>query len=136
MAQFGVALQHHALTWFMNFTENKNRSKLEIKNKFLSFFKVQDVTHLDAQKIKEIKKRLGELVHEYDKRFKDLLSQISLKINQNILVQWYVARLLQWIQTPLQLYEITSCEDTLQKAQCVESDDDEPSTSSSIERLE
>jgi hypothetical protein len=27
MTQFGVSLQHYALTWFMNFTENQNRSK-------------------------------------------------------------------------------------------------------------
>jgi hypothetical protein len=44
--------------------------------------------------------------------------------------------LLQRIRTPLQLYEITSCEDTLQKVQCVESDDDGPLNSSSTERLE
>jgi hypothetical protein len=50
MAQFGASLQHHALTWFMNFTENQNRSKSEIKRNFLSFFKVQDVTHLATQK--------------------------------------------------------------------------------------
>jgi hypothetical protein len=67
MAQFGVSLRHRALTWFMNFTENQNRSKSEIKNSFLTFFKVQDVTHLAAQKLKEIKQRPGESVREYEK---------------------------------------------------------------------
>jgi hypothetical protein len=27
MAQFGATLQHRALTWFMNYTEKKTRSK-------------------------------------------------------------------------------------------------------------
>lgn len=40
--------------------------KSEIKNSFLTFFKVQDVTHLVAQKLKEIKQRRGESVREYD----------------------------------------------------------------------
>jgi len=39
MAQFRVALRHHALTWFMNYTENQTRSKVEIKNIFLIVFK-------------------------------------------------------------------------------------------------
>ena len=46
MAQFGATLQHCALTWFMNYTENQNRSKSDIKNNFLSFFKVQDVANM------------------------------------------------------------------------------------------
>jgi hypothetical protein len=106
-----------------------------MSNFFLSFFKVQYVTHLAAQKLKEIKKQLGELVHEYDKRFKDLLRQIPSTIDQSLLVQWYVAELLQRIKNPLCLYEINSCDDTLQKEQRVESDDDGPSTSSSTKRL-
>jgi hypothetical protein len=76
MVQFRAALHHRALTWFMNYTEKKTRSKEEIKNSFLTFFKIQDITHLAAQKLKEIKQRPGESVREYDKRFKYLLSQI------------------------------------------------------------
>jgi hypothetical protein len=78
----------------MNYTENQTRSKEEIKNSFLTFFKIQDITHLAAQKLKEIKQRPGELVREYDKRFKYLLSQIPMTIDQNLLVQWYVVGLL------------------------------------------
>jgi hypothetical protein len=120
----------------MNYTENQTRSKAEIKNSFLTFFKIQDVTHLAAQKLKEIKQRPGESVREYDKRFKDLLSQIPTTIDQNLLVQWYVVGLLPRIHSPLRLYEITYCEDALTEAQRVESDDDGPSTSSTTERLE
>jgi hypothetical protein len=81
MDQFGVALHHRALTWFMNYTKKKNCSKPKIKNSFLTFFKIQDITHLVAQNLKEIKKMLGESVREYDKRFKGLLSQIPTMIN-------------------------------------------------------
>jgi hypothetical protein len=95
MAQFGATLRHHTLTWFMNYTENQNWSKSDIKNNFLSFFKVQDVAHLAAHKLKEIKQRPGESVREYDKIFKDLLSQIPSTIDQDLLVQWYVVGLLQ-----------------------------------------
>jgi hypothetical protein len=62
MAQFGVALRARALTWFMNFTDNQTRMKNEIKQNFLSFFKTQDIIHLAAQKLKEIKQNLGESV--------------------------------------------------------------------------
>jgi len=86
--------------------------------------KIQDVTHLVAQKLKEIKQTLGDSVREYDKRFKDLLSQILTIINHSLLVQWYVAGLLLQIRSPLRLYEITYCEDALQKAQQIELDDD------------
>jgi hypothetical protein len=47
--------------------------------------------HLETHKLKEIKQKPGESVHEYEKIFKDLLSQISSTIDQNLLVQWYVA---------------------------------------------
>jgi hypothetical protein len=40
MAQFGATLRHHTLTWFMNYTKNQTRSKAEIKNNFLTFFKI------------------------------------------------------------------------------------------------
>jgi hypothetical protein len=106
------------------------------KDNFSTFFKIQDVTHLAAQNLKEIKQRSGESVREYDKRFKDLLSQILITIDQNLLVQRYLARILPIICSFLCLYEITNCEYVLQKAQQVELDDDGPSTSSTTERLE
>jgi hypothetical protein len=59
MAQFRANMCHCALTWFMNYTKNKTRSKVEIKNNFLTLFKIQDVTHLATQKLKEIKKNTG-----------------------------------------------------------------------------
>jgi hypothetical protein len=51
------------------------------------------------------------------------------------LVQWYVAGILPRICSPLRLYEITNYEETLQKTR-VDSYDDGPLTSSTIERLE
>ena len=66
--------------------ENQTRSKANIKANFLAFFKTEDVAHLVVQKIKDIKQVPGESVWEYDKRFKDLLSQIPLNIDANVLV--------------------------------------------------
>ena len=48
IAQFAGALRKRALTWYMNFTESQNRSKVEIKANFLGFFKMEDVEHLAA----------------------------------------------------------------------------------------
>ena len=87
IAQFAGALRKRALTWYMNFTESQNISKAEIKASFLAFFKTEDVAHLVAQKLKDFKQRLGESVREYEKRFKDLLSQSSAIIDANLLVQ-------------------------------------------------
>jgi hypothetical protein len=55
---------------------------------------VQDVKHLATQKLKEIKQKLGEIVREYDKRFKDFLKPDSILIDEKLLVQWYVFILL------------------------------------------
>ena len=86
IAQFAGALRKRALTWHMNFMESQNRSKAEIKANFLAFFKMEDIAHLASQKLKDIKQRPGESVREYDKRFKDLLSQIPANIDANLLV--------------------------------------------------
>ena len=105
----------------MNFTENQERSKDEIKTYFLAFFKKQDVAHLAAQKFKDIKQILGYIVHKYDKRFKDLLSQISYNIDNNLLVQWYVSRLLHHVRDPLIMHDIKNLEEAFKKAQQMES---------------
>jgi hypothetical protein len=46
MAQFGGALRKRAFIWYMNFTENQQRTKDEIKENFLYFFKGQYVKHI------------------------------------------------------------------------------------------
>ena len=108
IAQFAGALRKRALTWYMNFTENQARTKDEIKTNFLAFFKIEDVTHLAAKKLKDIKQIPGETVREYDKRFKDLLSQIPYNIDSNILVQWYITGLLHHVRSPLRMDDINT----------------------------
>jgi hypothetical protein len=110
-----VSLRARALTWFMNYTDNQQHSKSEIKKNFLTFFKTQDISHLVAQKLKEIKQNPGKTICEYDKRFKYLLSQIPYAINEKLLVQWYVAGLLQNIRVPLHMYDLSTCEEILKK---------------------
>ena len=115
IAQFADALRKRVLTWYMNFTESQNRSKVEIKESFLAFSKIEDVAHLAAQKLKDIKQRPGESVREYDKRFKDLLSEILAIIDANLLVQWYVVGLLHHVRAPLRMHDITSLEEAFKK---------------------
>ena len=122
IAQFVGTLRKRVLTWYMNFMENQTRTKTEIETNFLAFFKIEDVAHLAAQKLKDIKQVPGESIWEYDKRFKDLLSQIPLNIDANILVQWYIVGLLHHISDPLRMHDIKSLEEAFKKAKQMESD--------------
>jgi hypothetical protein len=124
IAQFAGALRKRVLTWYMNFTESQNRSKAEIKASFLALFKTEDAAHLATQKHKDIKQRPGESVREYNKRFKDLLSQIPANIDTNLLVQWYVVGLLHHVRAPLRMHDIMSLEEAFKKEQQMESDID------------
>ena len=115
IAQFAGALRKRELTWYMNFTKKQARSKDDIKLNFLAFFKIEDVTHLASQKLKDIKKVPSESVQEYDKRFKDLLSQILSNIDANILVQWYVVGLLHHVRDPLRMLDIKTLKEAFKK---------------------
>jgi hypothetical protein len=66
---------------------------------------------------------LGEIVQEYDKRFKDFLSQIPYMIDDKLLVQWYALGLLQKIHGPLRIHEIQLCEEVINKDQHIETDE-------------
>ena len=77
---------------------------------------MEDVAHLATQKLKDIKQVPGESVREYDKRFKDILSQIPSNIDDNILVQWYVAGLFHNVRAPLRMHDIKKLEEAFKKA--------------------
>ena len=109
-------MKKRALTWYMNFIENQARKKDEIKQNFLDFFKIEDIAHLVTQKLKDIKQIPREIIHEYDKRFKGLLSQISYNIDSNLLVQCYIVVLLHHIRDPLRMHDNKTLEESLKKA--------------------
>lgn len=71
---------------------------------------MEGVAHLASHKLKDIKQVLGKSVWEYDKRFKDLLIQIPSNIDANLLVQWYVAGLLNHVRAPLRMHDIKTLE--------------------------
>ena len=106
----------------MNFIENKARTKDEIKANFLAFLKTEDVAHLATQKLKDIKQVSSEIVWEYVKRFKYLLSHILYNIDANLLVQWYIAGFLHHVRDPLRMHDIKTLEETFKKAKQMESD--------------
>jgi hypothetical protein len=65
--------------------------------------------------------------------FKYLLSQIPYAIDEKMLVQWYITYLLENIRVPLHTYDLSTCEEILIKAQQIEMDDKDASTSLVIE---
>ena len=78
----------------MTFSERKPRAtKADIKVHFLSFFKTPDAKHLAAKKLKTTQQKLGETVRDYDKHWKDLLSQLDYFIDEQLLIQWFLAGL-------------------------------------------
>jgi hypothetical protein len=105
------------------------------KKKILTFFKTQYIIHMEMKKIKKIKKNPSETVREYEKIFKGLLSQIPYPIDEKLLVQWYVAGILQNIITPLRMYDLSTCEEILKKDQRIEMDDEGLANSSSAKKI-
>ena len=83
MAQFVDALRKRALTWYMTFSERQPRAtKANIKVQLISFFKTPDAKHLAAKKLKTTSQNPGETVRDYDKHWKDLLSQLDYVIDE------------------------------------------------------
>ena len=83
MAQFAGALRKRALTWYMTFLKRQPRvTKAKIKAQFLSFFKTPDAKHLAAKNLKTTSQNPGESVRDYDKHWKDLLSQLDYVIDE------------------------------------------------------
>ena len=80
----------------MTFSERQPRAtKAEIKAQFLSFFKTLDAKHLAAKKLKTTSQKPGETVRDYDKRWKELMSQMDYVIDEQLLIQWFLAGLSQ-----------------------------------------
>ena len=58
------------------------------------FFKTPDAKHLAAKKLKITAQKPTEIVRKYDKRLKELLSQLEYNIDEQLLMQWFGAGLL------------------------------------------
>ena len=113
--------------WYMTFTERTPQaSKAEIKAQFLSFFKTLDAKHLAAKKLKTTSQKPAESVREYDKRWKDLLSQFDYVIDEQLLIQWFLVGISQKIRWHISLGTFKTYEDALTKSLQVEMDEDFP----------
>ena len=116
-----------ALTWYMTFSERTPwATKVEVKAQFLSFLKTSDEKHLAAKKLKTTSQKLGEIVYDYNKRWKYLLSQLDYVIDEQLLIQWFLAGLSQKIRRQISLETFKTYEDVLTKALQVEMDEDIP----------
>ena len=120
----------------MTFSERQTRAtKAKIKAQFVSFFKTPDSKHLATKKLKTTSQKPGATVCDYDKCWKDLLSQLDYVIDEQLLIQWFLAGLSQKIDRYISLETFKSYEDALTKALQVEMDEDIP-TYSTDHRLE
>ena len=64
----------------------------------MSFFKTPDAKHLAVKKLKTTSQKLRESVRDYDKHWKDLLSQLDYVIDEQLLIQWFLAGLSQKVR--------------------------------------
>ena len=104
MAQFAGALRKRALTWHMTFSEIQPRAtKAKIKAQFLSFFKTPDAKHLAVKKLKTTSQNPGETVRDYDKHWKDLISQLDYVIDEGLLIQWFLTGISQKVRRHISL---------------------------------
>ena len=99
-------------------------TKSQIKKQFMSFFKTKDVEHLASKKLKTTGQKPTKRVQEYDKIFKDLLSQLEYKIDEQLLIQWFVAGLLQKTRMHIRLDNFNTYANALTKALQIEMDED------------
>ena len=98
--------------------------KAEIKAQFLSFFKTPDAKHLAAKKLKTTQQNPVEIFRDYDKHWKDLLSQLDYVIDEKLLIQWFLAGLSQKVRRHISMEMLKTYEDVLTKALQVEMDED------------
>ena len=94
-----------------------------MKVQFLSFFKTPDAKHLGAKKLKTTSQKPGETVCDYDKHWKDLLSQLDYVIDEQLLIQWFLAGLSQKVRRHISLETFKSYKDALTKSLQVEMDE-------------
>ena len=124
MAQLVGTLRKRALTWYMTYIERTpQESKAEIKVQFLSFFKTPDAKHLAAKNLKTTSQKSTESVQEYEKWWKDLINQLDYVIDEQLLIQWFLAGLSQKIQQHIILETFKTYEDALTKSLQVEMDE-------------
>ena len=114
----------------MHFSERTPQAtKAKVKAQFLSFFKTPDAKHLAAKKLKTTSQKPGETVCDYDKRWKDLLSQLDYVIHEQLLIQWFLAGLSQKIHRHISMETFKTYKDALTKSLQVEMDEDIPAYS-------
>ena len=76
--------------------------------------------------MKTTSQKLAESIREYNKRWKDLLSQLEYIINEKLLTQWFLVGLSQKIRRHISLETFKTYEDALTKSLQVEMDEDFP----------
>ena len=78
------------------------------------------------KKLKTTSQKPRETVCDYDKYWKYLLSQLDYVIDEQLLIQWFLAGLSQKVRRHISLETFKSYEDALTKSLQVEMDEDIP----------
>ena len=76
--------------------------------------------------MKTTSQKSGETIYDYDKCWKDLLSQLEYVIDEQLLIQWFLASLSQKIHQHISLETFKTYEDALTKSLQVDMDEDIP----------
>ena len=79
-AQLVTYFRDRALTWFMKFSSTQNHVLADIRTTMIKEFKKPKSESQCITELKEIQQRRGELVWDFDQRFKVLLDQVSFTI--------------------------------------------------------
>ena len=78
------------------------------------------------KKLNTTSQKPGETIGDYDKCWKDLLSQLDYVIDEQLLIQWFLVGLSQKVYWHISLETFKTYEDALTKALQVHMDEDIP----------
>ena len=76
-----------------------------------------------AKKLKTTSQNLGETVRDYDKWWRDLLSQLDYVIDEQLLIQWFLVGLSHKIRRHISLETFKTYKESLTKALHVKMDE-------------
>ena len=101
MAQLITIFKDRVLTWSMKYSSRKARILAHVRDTLISEFKKPKSKSQCITELKEIKKKSTKIVWEFEKKFKNLLDQVSFKIAPQQHQEWFIATLLLDIRLPL-----------------------------------
>lgn len=91
--QLVTTLRDHALTWYMKYDVQQNKTLDVIRTTLIANFKKPKSKSQCIMELKEIKHKPLETIWDFDQRFKVLMSQLSFEIPDAQHKEWFIAML-------------------------------------------